>query len=267
MPVKRFILAYNHNNILIIQFSKNVMDYAREIAKAGLEIGAFKINSEKPFEWASGYFMPVYNDNRMFLFNPQHRALVGDALVKEASQIQAEVIAGTSTAGIPWGERLADKLNRNFVYVRDKPKDHGLRNQIEGIDAEKGLEGKRVLLIEDLVSTGGSSVKAVEAIRKADGICNHCISIFNYEFDESSKLFRNMSPLCNVKSVLTYNTLFNVARETGYINEEQARMLAGWKSDPFNWGEKHGFPRVDKSKSDTPRFPFTPESTKYQNEY
>jgi len=240
----------NHNNLLIINFSKKVMDYAREIAKAGLNIGAIKLNPKNPFTWASDYRMPIYNDNRMFLFSPSNRRLVEDALedfvrynIKDSSRM---VIAGTSTAGIPWGTTLADRLESDFVYVRDKPKDHGLRNQIEGIDPESDLNGRQVLLIEDLVSTGGSSIKAVQAIRDAKGDCRHCISIFNYELNGTAELFNNLNPPCKLQALLTYAMLIETARDENYILSEQVEMLEEWRKDPFNWGERHGFPRVDK---------------------
>src|SRR3989344_682712 len=139
-------------------------DYASRIARAGLEIGAIKLRPDDPFQWASGYRMPIYNDNRQFLFFPRHRRLIiegFEGILQQRRDISFKIIAGTSTAGIPWGTLLAGELTCPFVYVRDKPKDHGLRNQIEGIGAEKDLEGRTVLLIEDLISTGESSARAV----------------------------------------------------------------------------------------------------------
>lgn len=225
--------------------------HAREIAEAGLKIGAIKLRPENPFTWASGFRMPIYNDNRRFIFGQDTRDLVADALYDATLKFfspnaSSIVVAGTSTAGIPWGTLLAEQLKANFVYVRDKPKDHGLRNQIEGIDAESGLDRRRVLLVEDLVSTGGSSVKAVQALRDADGDCRNCLSIFNYGLEEAQKPFRELSPPCEVGSLLTYDVLIQVAKETGHIKPEQVAMLEEWRQDPFGWGEKHGFPKVEK---------------------
>lgn len=126
-------------------------DYEGVLVRHALRIGAIKLNPQKPFQWASGYFMPIYNDNRMLLGDIQARehAVRGLLAAVEANQ-GCEVIAGTSTAGIPWASFVADRLHLPMIYVRDKPKDHGLRNQIEGIDAEKDMGGRRVLLIEDL---------------------------------------------------------------------------------------------------------------------
>ena len=222
------------------------MDYEKKIAKAGLSINAIKLRPDYPFTWASGFRMPIYNDNRMFLFFPEHRKLIREGFTDLVKDISYEVIAGISTSGISPATTLADSLNKPLIYVRDKPKDHGLKNQIEGIDAELDLQGRKVILIEDLISTGGSSARAVQAIRDANGICNHCISIFNYGLDKASKAFDNLEPKCEVKSLLWYETLLEVAKETGYINNQQTKMLAEWRLDPFGWGERQGFPKVEK---------------------
>jgi orotate phosphoribosyltransferase len=219
---------------------------SRGIAQAGLEIKAIKLNPDNPFQWASGYRMPIYNDNRMFLFFDEYRKLITDAFYEIANDLPFSVVAGTSTAGIPWGALLASRFKAPFVYVREKSKDHGLKNQIEGIDSESDLDGHQVILIEDLISTGGSSVKAVQAIRDANGICNNCLSVFNYGLDKAAQEFEALNPRCNVRSLLTYDTLLEVAKETKYINDEQVGILAEWRTDPFGWGEKHGFPKVEK---------------------
>ncbi len=222
------------------------MDYGKEIAKAGLDINAIKLRPDDPFTWASGFRMPIYNDNRMFLFFPEHRKLIAEGFTDLVKDIPYEVIAGTSTSGIPPATTLADSLGKPMVYVRDKPKDHGLKNQIEGIDAESDLQGRKVILIEDLISTGGSSARAVQGIRDASGDCNYCISIFNYGLDKAVQAFDTLNPRCEVRSLLTYETLLETAKETGYINDQQAEMLAEWRADPFGWGEKHGFPKVER---------------------
>src|SRR3989344_5259273 len=131
-----------------------MMDYSTKIALAGLEIGAMKISTANPFEWASGYKMPIYNDNRMFLYYPEYRKLISDAYIERIKEkgIKFNVIAGTSTAGISPGTTLADRLEKPFVYIRDKQKEHGLRNKIECIDVDSNLNGKITILIEDLIS-------------------------------------------------------------------------------------------------------------------
>src|SRR3989338_966104 len=146
-----------------------MVDYGTELAKIALKIGAIKLNTEVPFKWASGYFMPIYNDNRLLLGDAKHRQLVAEGLehVIKTHQIPYDIIAGTSTAGISPATTLADKLGVPLIYIRDKPKDHGLRNQIEGIDSDSDLNGKTVVVVEDLISPGGSSLKAVQAVRNA----------------------------------------------------------------------------------------------------
>jgi len=223
-------------------------DYGKEIAKAGLEIKAIKLNPDNPFTWASGFQMPIYNDNRMFLGSYDNRRLIATAFLDlfQENGIKLNTIAGTSTAGISPATTLADLIQSPLIYVRDKPKDHGLKNQIEGIDAESDLENKDVILVEDLISTGGSSARAVQAIRNANGECNYCVSIFNYGLDKATQAFDQLDPKCHVRSLLTYDKLLEIAKETGYVNDQQVTMLAEWRADPFGWGEKHGFPKVEK---------------------
>lgn len=221
---------------------------SERVAKAALEIGSIKLNPANPFTWASGWKSPIYNDNRMFLGFPEHRKMVILGLVNtiEILNLKPDVIAGTSTAGIPWGAWLADVLELPFVYVRDQPKAHGLRNQIEGIDAEEGLDGKKVLLIEDLISTGGSSVKAVQALRNAGAEVLYCVSIFNYGFKEAEEMFEGKTPYkdddklvnpCPVTSLLYYKGLLHMAIETGYVKEADRVLLEEWAKDPANWGK------------------------------
>jgi orotate phosphoribosyltransferase len=225
-----------------------------KIARKALEIRAIKVDPKNPFEWASGYMMPIYNDNRMFLEYPQSREFIARSFMELMSSMGYHdhffhVIAGTSTAGISPATTLADILKKSLIYVRDKPKGHGLKNQIEGIDADSDLGGRRVLLIEDLISTGGSSAKAVQAIRNANGACDHCFSIFDYELDSAKSEFNKLDRKCEVKSLLTFNHLLEVAIETGYLKDSQLQTLREWREDPFNWGEKHGFPKIEKNRS------------------
>jgi orotate phosphoribosyltransferase len=224
-----------------------IEDLGRKIAAEGLEIGAIKLSPEQPFQWASGYRMPIYNDNRMFLFRPETRKTIARGLadIIEEEGISPEVVAGTATAGIPHGALLADRLALPFIYIRDKPKGHGLRNRIEGIDAESDLGGKRVVVIEDLISTGGSSARAVEAVREANGSCDWCLSIFSYGLEKAAEQFAALDPACEFRSLLTFPVLLDVARSGGYLSGEQIELLADWRKDPFGWGAKHGFPKVE----------------------
>ena len=223
-----------------------IQDPGRAIAEFGLGIGAIKLNPEDPFQWASGYRMPIYNDNRMFLFHPEMRRTIAEGLagIVRTGSVDPEVVAGTATAGIPHGALLADLLGLPFIYVRDKPKGHGLRNRIEGLDADSDLGGRRVVVIEDLISTGGSSARAVEAVREAAGECRWCLSIFSYGLEKAARQFEALEPPCSFASLLTFPVLLDVARSGGFLPEDQIALLTEWREDPFGWGERHGFPKV-----------------------
>jgi len=192
--------------------------------------------------------MPIYNDNRMFLFHPDIRRDIARGLgdVVRRQGLDPEVVAGTATAGIPHGALLAEVLSLPFIYIRDKPKAHGLKNRIEGLDAESDLGGMRVVVIEDLISTGGSSARAVEAVREANGECDWCISIFSYGLEKAEDAFTAMDPPCNFTSLLTFPVLLETARSGGFLSEGQIALLEAWREDPFGWGERHGFPKVEK---------------------
>lgn len=223
--------------------------YGVQLAQAAFQLGAIKLSPEKPFTWASGYRMPIYNDNRQFLANAKYRALIRDAF---AEMIQAlglegiENIAGTATAGIPHATSLADKLGLPLSYVRSSAKDHGMGNQIEGLGKNGLYNGQKVLLIEDLISTGSSSIKALEAIRAAQGDCDTCLAIFTYGLDKADQAFAALDPVCNVHTILSYDTMIKTALSTGYIDEKAAQSLREWREAPFEWGEKRGFPKEER---------------------
>ena len=217
-------------------------NFAQALALVALEIRAIKLSPKQPFTWASGYRMPIYNDNRMLLGDYKHRALVADGFVSLIAEhkIDFTVVAGTVTAGISPGTTLADRTQKPFIYVRDKAEGHGLQNRIEGILKP----GERVLMIEDLISTGGSVISAIEGVRDAGGVVDYCFSIFSYGFEEAQKQFADIG--VNLLSVLTFPDLLACAKAKAYISEEEEAMLADWRKDPFNWGEKNGFPKVEK---------------------
>lgn len=225
---------------------RTIDDVGRTIAEHGLRIGAIKLNPDDPFQWASGYRMPIYNDNRMFLFYPEMRRAIARGLagLVRDREMEPEVVAGTATAGIPHGALLADLLALPYIYIRDKPKAHGLKNRIEGLDAESDLEGRRVVVIEDLISTGGSSARAVEAVREANGVANWCVSIFSYGLEKAGEQFASLDPPCEFTSLLTFPLLLDVARSGGFLSQAQIELLVDWRKDPFGWGEKHGFPKA-----------------------
>jgi len=212
---------------------------ASELARICLDIGAIKLSPETPFTWASGYRMPVYNDNRLLMGDFQHRMLVANglkALIND-HDLKFDLVAGTATAGISPATTLANCLQSSLIYVRPTPKQHGMQNQIEGILKR----GQTAIVIEDLISTGGSGMKAVQAIRKAGGKVQDCLCIFNYGFKQAEDLFRAEG--CRLHSLLTFEALVNFAEETGALPASQIKMLRPWHIDPFKWGEYHGFPR------------------------
>ena len=209
------------------------------LAETALKIGAIRINTDNPFTWASGYRMPVYNDNRLLLGSAGHRLLIAKGFqgIMKEKQIEADVVAGTATAGIPPATTLADLIKAPLIYVRPAPKKHGMENQIEGVLKK----GQHVIVIEDLVSTGGSVLKAVETIRLKGGTVQHCLCIFTYGFREAEDQFARSD--CQLHALLTFEQLIDFGAKSGTLTESQTSLLRPWFKDPFKWGERHGFPR------------------------
>ena len=218
------------------------------IIREALRIGAIKISSIKPFLWASGYQMPIYNDNRLHLSNPESRTLIVFGLMRmiELMGMDFDFIEGTAMAGIPWATLVSHELFVSNGYIRDKAKDHGLRNRIEGLPSDKDFEGKGVIVVEDLISTGGSSATAVQAVIDAHGDVKKCISIFDYGFQVARDCFSKLTPPCTTDSLITYPMLLDEALKVKYLKEEEVILLQDWSNDPFNWGAKHGFPQIVK---------------------
>lgn len=196
-----------------------------------IKINSIKINLKKSFSWASGWKSPFYFDNRISLSYPIIRKEITKRLVDiiKVNFSDVEIIAGVATAGIPQGALVAEKLNLPFAYIRSKPKSHGMKNMIEG----KIDKGKNVLLIEDLISTGGSSIKAVEAVRDTGSNVTSVLSIFNYGFKVSEKNFKKIK--CNTKSIFSYNDLLSIAHENDYISDHDLEKLRDWRDNPENW--------------------------------
>ena len=196
-----------------------------------LEVKAIKLQPNDPFTWASGWKSPIYTDNRKTLAYPELRSFVKQELVHLIHEEfpEANAVAGVATGAIAQGALVADELNLPFVYVRSKPKDHGLENLIEG----ELKPGMKVVVIEDLISTGGSSLKAVEAIRKNCCEVIGMVASYTYGFDVAKKAFED----ANVKLVtLTdYEHVVAEAQEIGYINPEDVELLHDWRKDPANW--------------------------------
>lgn len=218
------------------------------IAQKAFEMDAIKLAPNDPFLWASGYRMPIYNDNRRLLADAKARSLVADGLaaIIEALATPYDAIAGTATAGIPHATTLADKLGKPLSYVRAWGKDHGLKNLIEGLGSDGSYHGARVILIEDLISTGGSSVKAIQSIRRADGAVSFCLAIFTYGLQASLDSFAALDPSCTPVAILDYHTMVATALAAGYVDDAGATLLNKWRTDPFGWGSAHGFPPIPK---------------------
>lgn len=198
-----------------------------------LKIKAIKLQPDNPFTWASGWKSPFYCDNRKTLSYAELRTFVKTELSRLILENFDEVdaIAGVATGAIPQGALVADLLNKPFVYVRSKPKDHGLENLIEG----ELKPGMKVVVIEDLISTGGSSLKAVEAIRNNGCEVIGMVASYTYGFPVAEKTFK--AAKVKLLTLTNYEAVLDVALEIGYINKEQVPMLNEWRKDPAHWME------------------------------
>lgn len=209
------------------------MTTEKTVAEKLLQIKAIRLNLQNPFTWASGWKSPIYCDNRRILSYPHVRDYIKSELGNLADTIhpEAELIAGVATAGIPHGVLVADLLKLPFIYVRSKPKDHGLGNLVEG-----HLEpGKKVIVIEDLISTGKSSLEACEALKAAGAYVIGLISVFNYGFDQAVKAFATAKiPL---RSLSNYEALIRLAAEKGQVTSQQLEVLEKWRMAPETWGK------------------------------
>ena len=207
------------------------MTDALQTAEKLLQAAAVKLSPEQPFTWASGWKSPIYCDNRRLLSLPYTRDYIKSELcnIIFEKHSDAEVIAGVATAGIAWGAMVADQLKLPFIYVRPKPKEHGLGNQIEGA-YEKG---QRVVVVEDLVSTGKSSLQVVEVLKKEGLVMEGMVSIFNYGFDAAREAFEAAS--LPYTSLTDYASLVALAGQKGMVKEEQSAILLNWRKDPANW--------------------------------
>ena len=207
------------------------MTNEKAVAEKLLQINAIKLSPQQPFTWASGWKSPIYCDNRRVLSFPFIRDFIKSEMCNLVFEQfpQADILAGVATAGIPWGAMVADQLKLPFIYVRPKPKEHGLGNQIEGF-YEKG---KKVVVIEDLISTGKSSLEVVEVLRKAEVEVVGMVSIFTYGFEVATLAFKNAG--IEYKSLTNYATLIELAVEKGIVTQNEENTLLNWSKDPSNW--------------------------------
>ena len=204
---------------------------ARKTAELLLQIKAIKLDAQQGFQWASGWNSPIYCDNRIILSYPPIRNFVRENMARQIEELygKADVIAGVATGAIGIGMLVAEYLSLPFVYVRPEAKSHGRKNQIEG----KIEEGQTVVVIEDLISTGKSSLNAVRALEEAKVQIKGMIAIFSYGFDTATENFKEAG--IELHTLSNYEYLLEVAQKTNYINEKEAGLLQNWRKDPANW--------------------------------
>jgi len=203
----------------------------KAVAERLLLTGAVKLSPDEPFTWASGWRSPIYCDNRRVLSFPYIRDFIKSELCNIIFEKfpDAALLAGVATAGIAWGAMAADQLKLPFIYVRPKPKEHGLGNQIES--AFEPLQ--KTIVVEDLISTGKSSLQVVEVLRKAGIDAIGMVSIFNYGFDSADKAFAEKN--CKYISLTNYNALISLALDKGIVAAGMEQVLLQWRNDSANW--------------------------------
>jgi orotate phosphoribosyltransferase len=196
-----------------------------------LQANAVRLSPDQPFTWASGWKSPIYCDNRKILSKPFIRDFIKSELCNAVFEKfnDAELIAGVATAGIAWGAMVADQLKLPFIYVRPKPKEHGLGNQIEG----EFVGGQKTVVVEDLISTGKSSLQVVDVLRQNGVEILGIVSIFNYQFNTANEAFEKAN--LSFHSLTNYPSLLNLAGQKGIIRLEDEEILLKWRSDPANW--------------------------------
>lgn len=204
---------------------------AAKVADLLLSVEAVKLSPDAPFTWASGWKSPIYCDNRKVLSWTKERDMVRDGLIEAAKAHfpDADAVAGVATGAIAQGILVAEGLDLPYCYVRPKPKEHGLGNQIEGFVEP----GSKVLVVEDLISTGGSSLKAVEALRKHGCEVIGMVAIFTYGFPVAEENFKNAE--CRLITLSDYSKLIPQAVSSGYISQEVVETLQDWRQNPASW--------------------------------
>ena len=208
-------------------------DSALKIAEFLLQIKAIKLNPSQPFTWASGWRSPIYCDNRVTLSHPQIRTYIRQQLVQNINTNfgKPDVIAGVATGAIAQGVLVAEAMGLPFVYIRSSAKEHGMGNLIEG-QIEKG---QSVVVVEDLISTGMSSLKAVEALRDADCNVKGMVAIFTYGFKAAAENFKKSK--CKLHTLSDYETLIKQALQSNYITDKDLKSLKSWREHPSEWGK------------------------------
>ncbi|MEM1055912.1 MAG: orotate phosphoribosyltransferase [Bacteroidota bacterium] len=211
------------------------MSLATTVARDLLRIGAVTLRPDEPFTWASGRLAPIYTDNRLTLSHPEVRDRLVEGFVTLARRAGgADGVSGTATAGIPHATLLADRLGLPLSYVRSSAKGHGKGNQIEG----RVTEGERVLVVEDLVSTGGSVIAAVNALRDAGALVQTVLAVFTYGLDAAADAISDAG--FTLRTLTDFPALLEVAREDGLLDDDALRALADWRRDPEAWSQARG---------------------------
>ncbi len=209
------------------------MSTETKVAEILLKSGAIILRPNQPFRFASGVLSPIYCDNRLLLSRPAERKALVNFYVKKIVQekIEADVIAGIATASIPWAALIAEKIKKPMIYIRKAIKGHGRENLIEG-----GLEkGQKVLVVEDLVSSGGTSLASIDAARQEGAIVEKCIAIFTYEMAAAMEGFENAN--CQLTTLSNFSALVKVAARKGYIKKEELQVVMQWGRNPGEWGK------------------------------
>ncbi|MCD6478385.1 MAG: orotate phosphoribosyltransferase [Candidatus Diapherotrites archaeon] len=208
-----------------------------KIAELLLRIGAVTVRPSKPFRYASGILSPIYTDNRLLMSYPEDRRKVARAMAKLMIEetIAPDAIPATATAGIPHAAWLAELLDKPMVYVRSEKKSHGKENVIEGIVRQ----GQIAVTVEDLISTGGSALGTVQALRSAGCIANNCLAIFTYEMKKAEDNFKRHK--VSLHALTRFSILIDVAEKKGYISAEERRIALEWNKAPETWAKKFGF--------------------------
>jgi orotate phosphoribosyltransferase len=208
--------------------------YSLTIAQDLLASGAFKISLDPLFTWTSGLKSPVYCDLRALISNVQSRRFITESFKNASATVEADVIAGTATAGIPWAAWLAEALGKPMVYIRSAAKEHGTKKRIEG-DLKPG---QRVLLVEDHISTGGSSISAVEALRtEGQAVVDTIVAINTYELQKAKEQFE--AAKVNVFTLTNFTAILMAAKQQGLIDESKEALLLDFRNDPATWAGKH----------------------------
>ena len=202
-----------------------------KISEILLNLNAVMLRTKPPFRWASGILSPIYTDNRILMSYPKEREFIVNSFIKliRKNKIRFDGFAGTATAGIPWASWLAQKLKKPMIYVRSETKDHGKENLVEG----KIEENKAYIVVEDLISTGSSSLNTINAVREKNGVVEFCISIFTYELEKAKNNFES----ANIKllALTDFTSFVKTALKKKYISKEQLTHIMDWKKHPEGW--------------------------------